>query len=235
MKSYIICSQPRSGTHLLRSLLKGLNLGNPIELLAYVHAPNPESEFYMKDLDSIYETCSKDGIWGATFHWIQFKNGMKGLRELTGIKDLNNFDLLSRLFPDVQFIYLYRMNKIKQAVSLIKAKQSRQYRITGRVEEWNPEYEPGRIRQAIIDYTFWEVGWQKFFIDYNITPHFVTYESLCEDMGTVMSGILDFLGIEFSQNTSFAEQIREIKLSPRLWNHVNESWYEKFIGEQDWI
>lgn len=232
MKSYIICSQPRSGTHLLRSLLKGLCVGNPIELLGYLHTTDPDSNFYLKDLDSIYKTCSEGDICGATFHWNQFINGMNRLRKLTGEQDQSDFELLNDIFPNLHFIHLYRMNKIKQAISLVKAKQSRPYRIAGRIEEWSPEYQPRWIRQAIVDYAAWEVGWQEFFAKHNIIPHFVTYEFLCEDKVNSISNLLDFLGIEHQKNNiSLAEQISGIKLSPRLWNRVNESWYEKFMGE----
>ena len=154
---------------------------------------------------------------------------------MSGLKDADDLEVLNNLFPGVKFIYLYRLDKIKQAISFVKMHQTHSHPIAEGKGEWVPKYTPEDIQQAILGYAQREAKWQKFFTEYNITPHFVTYESLCEDKVAVMSGILDFLGIELSQNISLAERISEIRLTRRLWDDVNESWYERFMEEQDWI
>ena len=124
--------------------------------------------------------------------------------------------MLNRLFPGVKFIYLYRRNKMQQAISLVKANQS--------------QFVRGDIEQAILHYAIWEARCREFFNKYNITPLFITYESLRDDKVKVISKVLDFLEIDPKESRSLKEQIRDVKLSPRLWNHVNEAWYRKMVG-----
>ena len=72
MKYYIIFSQPRSGTHLLRAYLKELKVGNPAEIFLEL-AADLEKDKGRITIEEIYRRGlgkeKNSRIWGATFFY----------------------------------------------------------------------------------------------------------------------------------------------------------------------
>lgn len=230
MKYYIICSQPRSGTHLLRAYLKGLKVGNPVEIF-YELTEDLKRDEKRVTIENIYKRgkLGKNGkIWGATFFYKHYLPAMKQIRKLKDLEDMSNFEILNNLFPDLKFIYFYRLNKIKQAISWDKASQSGQYVYEDEIQS-NPEYSPDSIRDIILKLVKDEAQWMNFFETYNITPHIITYESLCEDKVNVISGILDFLGVRFDSSLTLADSLAQMELTKQQYDATSEEWYRRFL------
>lgn len=116
----MICSQARSGTHLLRAYLRHLKVGNPQEF------------FWHKMLSTITDikslmAYSVGGYWGITVFPEYLARGIQKLKVLSGLSTVNDFTVLNTLFPGIKFIHYCRINKIKQAISAIKARRTHIY------------------------------------------------------------------------------------------------------------
>ena len=108
-KSYLLFCHPRSGSNLLASLLASIECGNP-------------QEFWQTDevnYEDILRRGTAGGIWGGWIHW-----GALG-RLINMVKTVNQkspsfIDGLYELFPNLNFFYLSRRNKLRQAISWTK-------------------------------------------------------------------------------------------------------------------
>ena len=126
MKYYIICAQPRGGTTLLRRLLvQQKNCGNPLELFNHLTL-----EGRIPTLDKFYEDGTLGDVCGATVHRHHWEKGIKNLKKLSGIPgDTDDLHVLNTLLPDLHFIYYYRQNKVKQAVSFLNGQEGYRERV----------------------------------------------------------------------------------------------------------
>ena len=222
MKHYIICSQPRSGTHYLSALLEQHKCGNAQELFYHliVNERIPTLDVFYK----YFKECILNGIFGIVCHRLHYKGGMERLRELSGMMKETDFDVLRTFFPDVKFIYFYRQNKVKQAISFLKAKRSGHYLFMDNPEFG--EYSEDEISKFIRHLCVSEAQWFHFFQQYGIHPHVLTYESLCSDTTRCIQNILDFLKVDPPEIKIDADS-----LPKRQYDKISEEWYQRYISE----
>lgn len=200
------------------------NAGDPGESFLHLRQTDSKSEYYIDSMETLYRNGAKGDVWGAVVHWKDYMGGMEYLKKKPGLEDINDFEVLNHLFPGVKFIYLYRLNKVKQAISWVKVKQSKRHE--------GYRYDELDIERTIVRMCQDDACWMNLFERYNITPHFLTYESLCENKVGTISNILDFLGIQFVSNTSLENHLNNIKLPVRQYDATNEEWYRKFLKEK---
>ena len=211
-KYYIICSEPRCGLTLLRSILKQLKVGNPIEF---------DDSYSMDDLS---EEATVHGICGIAMRLRDFRK----IRKKLSMEKADDFEMLMSLFPNARFIRLYRRCKVKQAISWIKASRAQQFTYQKEKVEVGP-YSEMEIKKFILELSIMESRWAEFFNKNNITPYFLSYESLCENKVTVAAGILDFLKVEFKSFSALEPIIHEAKLPIQQYDVTNEDWYQRFM------
>ena len=216
MKYYIICTQPRTGSHLLRALLRQQRCGNPDELIQQLRTE------HVKDLDSLYKKGILGDVFGMTVHQLHFLSGLKILREHTGMQKESDFTLLNTLFPNVKFIYLYRRDKVKQAISYVKAHRTGHYTFKGDTQFG--AYSESEITKFMEYICRSEAKWLNFFDKYQIKHYDITYESLCSDPIESVRGILNSLGVE-----SPLGKINERLLPTRQYDEISEIWYKKYL------
>lgn len=211
-KNYLICSEPRCGLTLLRSILKQLKVGNPIEF---------DDSYSMDDLS---EAATTHGIRGIAMRLRDFKK----IRKKLSMENNNDYEMLMALFPNASFIRLYRRCKVKQAISWIKAARAQQFTYQKEKVDVGP-YSEMEIKKFILELSIMESRWAEFFDKNSIIPYFVSYESLCENKVTAAAGILDFLRIEFKSISALEEIICETKFPIQQYNSTNEDWYQRFM------
>ena len=217
MKSYINCTTHRSGTHFLKDLLAINNCGFPDEKFWYL------IDGMRLTLGEFIKKGTKNGVFGMSIHPIVFARGMGILKEMSRMQGEDDFHVLNTIFPNIKFIYLYRENIIKQAISLEKTVRSGHY-----VLRDNPdfgEYSEKNITNKISFLKKENEEWVTFFNEYNIMPHVLTYESLCLDTPKNIQDILNFLGIK--RDFINTEVSREIQ-----YDETSEEWYQRYIHEK---
>ena len=247
MKYYIICSTSRSGTHLLCSILRQLEggIGYPFEIFYCANRlfqggnishllENQVRENKIaypgevKDvLGWIYQIGSRNNIWGSVLLRDHYGFLIKGLKDILG-RDIGDFRLFNTLFPDVKFVFLHRINKIKQAISLEKAYQQKSYVQRDKLET-DLKYDREKITSHILQYIRYESDWLRFFDSNDIVPHIITYEDLCADKSSTVEKLLDFLEIQLSSHQTLSDRIDCMELSIQQYDEINRDWYRKYI------
>ena len=221
MKYYILLTLQRSGTHLLESYLTQLGLGTPNPVFYHLR------DGKVKDVDELYSIGMKNDTWGVKFHPKHLPVFLEGLKDVSGIDSPLILDIL---FPGFKVIYLTRKDRLKQAISWVKVENS-SHIMYNKNSDFG-EYSRERIDLFLGLFPKLERDAEAFFKEYKITPHRIIYEDLCENPAEVLQGILDFLGVNLSIETSLEEHIKGFKLPIRQYDAVSEDWRQRYLRNE---
>jgi LPS sulfotransferase NodH len=209
---YVICTEERSGSNLLCHHLESTAvLGNPYE--AFKHAA-AVARLRRVGACGLYEYLKP-----ATT-----TNGVYGFKLFSGHFDfITGTDWLERL-PALQFVYLERRDLLGQAISLVKAIQSRSFRasVPPVAETF---YDRAAIAFALKRLTLAQARWRIFFATNDLRPLHLTYEEICDDpMGAVRS-IAERVGVDLAGIVSSAPAMRVQR------DAVSDEWRERYVED----
>jgi trehalose 2-sulfotransferase len=188
---YIICSAPRSGSHLLSYLMTDTQLaGFPQEhfnpwFMGDAINEFPDQLIYEKShiTNLIDKYTSPNGVFGT-------KGQFDQIVDFVGLTRLESF------FPtSLKYIFIQRGDKIGQAVSLARAEQTDQW-MSGQAIQREPQYNYFQIRSCLREIKLQEKGWETYFMERGIKPYRVNYEELAANPEPVILGALDYLEIK---------------------------------------
>jgi LPS sulfotransferase NodH len=218
--SYIICSTPRSGSYLLSELLWNTGLaGAPEEFFHPDKMPHLMRRWGVSGFDEYLQALlahktSANGVFGAKVHWGQYQP-VVGERDPTG------------LFPSTCFIHISREDRLRQAVSWVRAMQTLRWKSSegGRAQ---PElrFDAEDIRAKLQRLDGDEARWRALFERHAIEPHEVVYERLAERPDEVVREVLEFAGIDVPGALPPAQ--------PRLRRQsdaISDEWVGRFSAE----
>ncbi len=236
--SYFICTIQRSGTHLLNEALRNTGLaGSPgewfepevktgrhpiVELL-----PDQPDKF----LDYIFDKgTGPNGVFGCNvFSWSHrsFSKYVHLLETIPDCEKAKGIDALKKIFPNLHFIHLTRRNRLRQAISVVKARQTNIYLKVKGIEK-KSEKEPAYNYEEIKHWREYlersDIYWDGYFQGIGIEPFRVVYEDLVENVEETALASLDFLGIEHPPDLQFAP-----RYFLRQADHINDEWEQKFL------
>ena len=188
---YIICSSPRSGSHLYSSLLAATGMaGNPEEHFnpwgaGRRHGIDIDTLVY--DIDYLSEIISQNTTANGVF-------GTKA--QFTAITSFVGLGRLESLFPTkLKYLYVDRRDELRQGISLAIARQTGQF-------FWNepvlkePVYNLEQLRCCLEEIMNQKKGWNTYFWERNIKPFHVMYEELITNKQEIIVQTLKFLGVE---------------------------------------
>jgi LPS sulfotransferase NodH len=245
--TYIICTNPRSGSWLLSEGLASTSIaGNPREWFNIQEEQQYRARWRMDNLTDLSheaylslaraESTTSNGISGIKLHYYQFAELLNKLEAIENLPGLTAAQLMARFFPRARYLWLTRRDKRRQAISYLLASSTAEWwTIEGATPDrregstGNPEFDPhaiARREQAFVDN---DSKWQAFFENNHIAPLVIHYEDLVSDYpGTIVS-VLKWLGVP---------EADEVHLPPtrlrRQSNARNEEWltrYEAFKSE----
>ncbi len=205
--SCVICSMPRSGSHLLGCALEDTGLaGHPQEYFGGRHEVRYAEEFgfsprytlssYLKRLAA--ESMTPNDAWGTQVHLFDFMDLIGRAGEEFGAT-LSERELLEICFPNPRCIFIRRADRVRQAISWMRAADSGQWQ--------RQRGEPVSERMAQLDIDLDEVDgwvqvfgeqetkWREFFARNNLPYYELSYENLVSDYQLTVAGALDFLGL----------------------------------------
>jgi LPS sulfotransferase NodH len=123
-RTYIICATPRSGSNLLCEALTLSGVaGMPQEYFVHWESAQsvvPPAEY----LDQVLTLGTDAGVFGMKIMWSSFDVFVRNLRSVIGDADCPPWDVVTRIFPDLRWVRITRDDKVRQAISLAKARQS---------------------------------------------------------------------------------------------------------------
>src|SRR5436305_11544080 len=202
--SYLICATPRSGSSFLGEALRNTGLiGIPEE---YFLPPNkrrwqnawntPTFSEYMAEV--FRRGTSLNGVFGVKLMWGYFGQFRKQIQHLPGNRYQTTHEGLNSVFPKLSYVWMRRRDKVRQAVSHAKARQTN----VGIVPD---EFVPKTIREPVFSFQqlhfmvreleTHDVAWQRYFATHGIRPYTVFYEDFVGYYEETVLNIMRYLSI----------------------------------------
>ncbi len=221
-RTILVCSHPRSGSTLLgEALYFSAGLGCPLE---YFHAgfrPSFARRWGTPDFDGLSAAVRRhrttpDGTLAVKLFW-------RDLEEIARDRDpsLERFanvppehvpadyyaalaGHVARLFPNPQFVHLWREDRLRQAVSALLAIETGRWRsIPGANQDAPAPAVPldiERIERIMAYSDFCHGHFRNLFAAMDIAPHGLTYEALTADYPGTVRAVLRHLGSDADPN-----------------------------------
>jgi LPS sulfotransferase NodH len=215
---YIICSSPRSGSHLYSSLLSATGLaGNPEEHFnPWGAGSRPDQSIdsllydrkYMENI--ILRSATANGVFGTK-------------AQFTAITSFVGLARLESLFPTrLKYLYIDRRDELRQGISLAIARQTEQF-------FWyepalrEPEYNLDQLRCCLEGIANQKRGWKTYFKERKIEPFRVMYEELIHHRRQIIIATFNYLGVEVPED--FVTPETSLKKQA---THINDQWVRLF-------
>jgi trehalose 2-sulfotransferase len=213
--SYLVCGTARSGSTLLCEALINTGIaGEPEEYFL------PQNELiwqnrwgtstYEEYLAKTIERCTtSNGVFGVKMMWDYFDDFLAKVRELPAYKnlELSDQDLLQNVFPNLHYILIKRRDKVRQAISHAKARQTNIWAVRTEIgpEPTNkPKFSYWQIDFMMQELEALEAAWERYFLVNNIQPFIVVYEDFIENYESTAIQVLEYLGIPEFEHVNFA-------------------------------
>lgn len=218
--NYVIASTPRSGSTLLGKLLWDTNLaGAPHEYFHDKHSKDYFERWNITSLDEYIEylheyRSSANRIFGIKLHYHQLRNF-----NLSAI-------VLNKIFNYPKFIFIKRKNKVLQAISFVKALQTKQWALSTNEQLKSADYDFDQIDQALQRLVAEEQEWEVFFKTNGIEYKIIYYEDFIVDMQSGIENLVCYIGVDS----------RSIEVSPSIVKMANEEtmqWLDRFMREKE--
>ena len=235
--SYWLCTTPRSGSSVLGDALTHTEVaGRPTEYFNRRFWPDLFKRFgvtaatdYLERV--VTETATSNGVFGTKVMLDEdAAPTFAALRERLGAPELSDAEVVRRTFPNLNFVYLTRRDKVAQAVSYCRAQQSgvwRRYHGSEPEPEGNAVFDFAAMHTQVLALTLRERRWQEFFDDLAVRPHTVVYEELVLEPEQTVREMLAFLGLEPPPGWSLSRLPME-----RLADDTSKRWAERYLEEQ---
>ena len=210
--SYLVCGTPRSGSTLLCEVLENTGLaGRPEEYFL----PKNEQDWqelwgtstYKEYLAEVFKRATTfNGVFGAKLMWYDLNPLVSKVRQISNYKGSSASDLMMTVFPNLHYIWIKRRDKVRQAISHARARQTNIWAIrteAAPLPKNKPVFSFEQIDFMVHELEAQEVAWQKYFAKNGIQPFVVLYEDLELRYKEVAIQILKYLSITGAENVDF--------------------------------
>jgi trehalose 2-sulfotransferase len=174
-----------------------------------------------------------NGVFGAKMMWGYLDHFISHVRQVSHYREMAVPDILSAVFPNLQYILVTRNDKVRQAVSLWKAIQTLTWRVdeqerTGSIEQQGQPEQELVFNFAAIDHliqhiTEHDIAWQQYFARTGIQPFMVVYEELVHTYQETAIAILRYLHIPVPEQLTVAPLTMQ-----RQANALSEEWVQRY-------
>lgn len=241
MRTLVICTLPRTGSSFLSEQIRLTDtMGRPRE---YFH-PNQRAK-----LTEEFGLPADDlkAYAAAIMERRASPTGVVSMKLMvTHVRQLVDDDLLPEpglsalieLFGpvgDATIVTLYRADKLRQAISLVRARQTGQWSsLKGRqaLEKHTgaePEFDKAELQKAIVRLVELEALWDRELAKAGLTPALeVTYEQAVRDVAGTVARVAAAVGVDLPPADEI-ETPPEDKLHHRQRDFVTDEWIERFL------
>jgi LPS sulfotransferase NodH len=211
--TYIICTNPRSGSWLLSEGLASTSVaGNPREWFNILEEQQHRARWRIDNsADLNYEaylglaraaSTTSNGISGIKLHYYQFVELPKKMEAIENRRGLTLDQLMARLFPKARYLWLTRRDKTRQAISYLLASGTGDW---WTIEGASPDRHEDKTGDALFDphaiartealLMENDAKWQSYFQNNGIVPFVIHYEDLVSDYSGTIVSILTWLRV----------------------------------------
>jgi LPS sulfotransferase NodH len=217
-RAILLCSHMRSGSTLLGEAMYATGcLGCPIEYFHRGFQPHLAERWQTQDFADYLATVYRwrtdpSGTLGVKLFWgdvealcfqawpneeDQWRAGFA--QGLTASAYARIHALLTCLFPNPRWVYLRRRDRVRQAISLLRAGQTGTFRrfLDGNdpADRQPPEYDYDRILRYVGLSDYCHAHWQQLFDAAILDPYLMAYEELAQDFSRTVGGLFHVLGL----------------------------------------
>jgi trehalose 2-sulfotransferase len=232
----LLCATHRTGSNLLEQYLKASKVaGRPREYYSpsltakfaeSMNLPRPDEDFaaYQQAIQRTWTT--PNGVFGAKIMWrhlqhVQNKLGHQG----------HVWDALTIAHPNPSVVHVTRKDKVRQAISMVRAKQSGLYSTVhldyGRQAEVAPgNYDFHAIHFHVEKFTQEDELWVKLFQEKGITPHTIVFEEFIKAPKEQTEGLLSAFGLPIPTEWELP-RVQNRKQSDEL----SKQWQERYLQD----
>ncbi|HZU14541.1 MAG TPA: Stf0 family sulfotransferase [Chloroflexota bacterium] len=234
--SYFVCFTPRSGSTLLCEALHNTGVaGHPEEYFNRLTGAYVGDPLWKQEENSVHghEYFERVLAWGTTPNGVfALKVAASHLEVMDSTLRLmlpdNNGTLHERIaaaVPNAKYLLVTRRDKVKQAVSLVKAKQTGRWmaRRSERPQKHRVAYNFHLIDSAVREILDEEAYWARYFARAGIMPHCIVYEDLVLDTPRALRGVMEYLNISLPRDFILPAS----RLS-RQADEVSASWVQRY-------
>ncbi len=234
MLTYLVCATHRSGSNLLCQALWHTDLcGRPQEFFSPTRAqpiaeehgleadPGADYPAYVAEL--VERRSTPNGVFGGKIMWAH----LAPLIERVGAPGESTGETLARVFPNLRYLWVRRADKLRQAISMWKAKQTKIYNSLQegeRAPDTEPAFDFDEIRKTKERFEREDEAWLGYFQAEGIRPIEVTYERFAADVETGTRALLEGLGIALPEG--FAPKPLTYQ---KLADSTNEEWRDRYL------
>ncbi|MFQ5646631.1 MAG: Stf0 family sulfotransferase [bacterium] len=229
---YLICSSSRVGSNLLFSLLEnaGVARPGPHERIRIRIREIREANWNETDLKGFIEGVFRSrstslGVSGFKIHWNQLEDLVRAVNKTDKYKGMSVWQAKPFFPSDLKYIHLARADKVRQAVSRLKARQTNLWDLRKedkRAFPENPVLDLERLDRLVVQSKREDRNWKKFFKKNRISPLELKYEEITGDYRGTVTGILKYLGAPVPDDLTI--ETDTIKMSDGL----SEEWVRKY-------
>ena len=177
-------------------------------------------------------TTTENGVFSAKLHWYQFAWLCGRLFTGPEADDGSSAEMLNRWFPNLRYIFLWRRDTARQAISYYRASVSQVWFLADNAHHAalaegdlaEGDFELQRIRwfeDVLLEH---RDNWRTYFVANDITPLEVVYEDLVLDYRVVVHGLLKYLGAVESAVMDFPPPILRRQSDDRTEAILESSW-----------
>ena len=199
VRSYVICCVQRTGSWLLAHTLADTGYaGRPSDYFDGAEQENHTREWGLPPGDlTAYVRAMRErattpnGVLGSKLMWNDFDWLRSSLRPPAGTDP--GLAFMRTTFPDPQFVWLRRQDKVRQAISWWRAVATNQWGLRPGQEAGQPAPDVEQMVRLVQLAQRCEDGWRQWFASTGIRPCQVCYEDLARDRLAVANRVLEFL------------------------------------------
>lgn len=223
MKGYIVLTEVRSGSNWLTSLASSTGtMGNSGEWLGFERLPKP---YYRYKPDELYayimqKACTENGRFAIKIF----------PRHIQSVQRNFGFDFVLKCLKehDVKIVVLTRQDRLGQAISSIRARQTGQWRSTIKTGKAS-DYDYHGICERYFNLGVSNAFWQDYLNINNIPHEIIVYEDLLSDPAPFLSSLATFLDVAQPENWQSKLTIQRDKTTDDWKTRFNAEFAQKGI------
>ena len=220
-RRFIVCADQRSGSGLLCDLLARTEVAGFRETHEVLHPDRVRPQ----DID--WEREDLTAFMAARFADNATDNGASGIKILSGqlrrllaalgrsrrYRDMTFGQWITHLPPHTRFVWLLRQDKLRQAISLVRAEHTQTWHIRGDqpAPRDAPPYDGRRIARLVFDLKARDAWWRDAFEGAGCAPLLVTYDRLREGREAAVKAVLRHAEIEAPAGLRISSEMKPLR------------------------
>ena len=214
LRGYAICGDARCGSIFLCHLLRSTGvLGRP-------------SEFFHDARVARAVVRDPEAVLGRLAPEAATPNGVYGLKVFAPHFDQVVAARWAERLPRLGFVFLTRRDLLGQALSLVRALQSGQYK-SDQPRQGEPRYDGAAIADSLARLAYGQARWQSWFARNGIEPLRLVYEDVVAAPQAAVDAVAKLVGVEELARADLSQI--EVRVQR---DALTEAWRERFVRER---